>query len=643
MDKFGSKEYKEGYVEYRPVEGTVLFLENTIPDFIAQQLTTGALKEFGLKKEHLRQHLAVGGKYKGYYIPEPLMKILEQAKADPPSHILSKGLLQAQTWWKQYQLLNPIRLVKYNLRNLTGDAEAMFVGNPKVFAKLPQAFKEVINWKLGRPSELMMEWLERGGQDTLLQAQEMNKIIESPNFKKYQRQLTSKWNPKLINRYWKTARAGTDMREAWMRFAAFIHYAEKAQKGQIDNYGGSFKDEVDALSDPLDQAFMLSNDLLGAYDRISQGGDFLKKYVFPFWSFQEINMDRTAMFFRNAMKDDKLMGAIGRKIGAKSAIAAIKVGKIGFKLIMLSGLMAMWNNWMYPDEERALPPDIRRRSHIILGVSDKDGTPQIYYFPRVGILGDLLEWGGADTLVNDMFDVLSGKRQAKDIAKEFTQWDGADIREKLRNNQFSDTIINKVVQGIGPQYKIPIETLLGTRMFPDIFKPSPYGTITQYVGEQLSLRPIADKLIGAPQKKDWAWDMVWGALTYKGDVARYGYITIQEKKDKFLRERGLKGSGFIRNENASYLYNIGLAWRYGDSEALAKFYSDYMIATAKKLQEHQTLEDIWDKMDPMYGIPEDWKPAFLANLEPEDYRNLSLAIKYYLEMRAGKQFMKEEK
>ena len=120
----------------------------------------------------------------------------------------------------------------------------------------------------------MQAWFERGGMQSTLQVQEMGDINQLKMFKQlHDAKGTAKEIPlKVWQGYWKAARLSTDFRESILRYAAFLDYLEQMRadpKGRPKNYGASIPEEVDALDDIYDKAFMLSNDLLGAYDRVS--------------------------------------------------------------------------------------------------------------------------------------------------------------------------------------------------------------------------------------------------------------------------------------------------------------------------------------------------------------------------------------
>ncbi len=647
MDKYGTKASKVikqgGYTEFKPIQGSVLYLADTIPAHIAQNIINGTLSEFNIKKFHLKKKMALGGTYDGYYIPDDVNEVLTRVFNISDKGPIVRGLAKGMLAWKMYQLLNPLRAVKYNARNLSGDAEAIFVGNWRVVSQMPLVFSEV--WKhrfQGKPSKYIEEWVERGGPQSTLQSQEMTEIIIAPEFRKF-RTGKEAFDPLKkasapFRAWFKGARWASDKRESWMRLAAYMWYRKDLakNKGKPSNYGASMMEEVDGLIDNRDKAFMLSNDLLGAYDRISVGGEFMRGYVMPFWSFQELNMRRMVNVFRNAAKDNRLTGTIGRKIigtGTKvSAMTAMRVGKIALAYVFGSAMMAAWNHWQHGDDEDKLPEEMQRRSHVILRGSDETkGVPDIWYFPRLGILGDLLEWVGLDTAPNDLVRIAWGKVTWAELAKEY------ENPAKVVAKGF----VEKAVQSVGPHYKIWAELIMGEKLYPSVFDRAPIIDRWDYAAEQMSMKQLKHA-VGWRQVKE-PWDLtgiIAKPFIYKADVNRMAYLHILEKKDEFLKEHNLRGTGFIRTEQGRALYYMGAAWRYGDKAAFQKHLKAYTKLTFKL----PNLDNQWDKMDPLHGFPKepfDYEEMFLASLNKTEQKVLNAAMKYHLEIKAGKQFMEK--
>ncbi|MDD2235355.1 MAG: hypothetical protein PHV03_10780 [Desulfitobacteriaceae bacterium] len=182
-------------------------------------------------------------------------------------------------------LTAPHKWSKHNARNLSGDAEAVFVGNASAFKKVPQAIKELyeIMFKDRPMSGDMREFFERGLFQTVLQTVEVGDLDQLKMFQhlyeKEQRQGKLTAAPsKAWHTYWKYARLTTDFREAILRYAACLDYLEQMEndpQGRPKNFGASKPENVMALDNIYDRAFKLANELcagnrpLGEQNRFS--------------------------------------------------------------------------------------------------------------------------------------------------------------------------------------------------------------------------------------------------------------------------------------------------------------------------------------------------------------------------------------
>ena len=630
MKKYGSKEKKDGYTLYQPREDTIFYMANSIPGKLAQNAIEAGLEDLKIPVDKIKPILALGGKYNGWYLPDNIAATLNTALEKPRRGMFMHGLKTSMRWWKMWQLLSPFRALKYNLRNLTGDAEAMFVGDAATFLYIRKSFRDIKTWKLtGKISEELQDWFDRGGSETTLQSQEMGALLTDPMFIK---QLGKKSSKNPITWAARKIRSGTDAREMILRYAAYKRYVALQKKGPIKNYAASMPEEVDALSDARDKAFMMSNDLLGAYDRISVAGEALRSYYAPFWSFQEINMKRTLQFARNAVKNDDLMMMIGKKLGAKTVFGALKLGKLAFKLGVLQSSLQMWNMFMFPDEEDALPDEMHRRTHIIVG----RGKDNILYFPRIGVLGDLLEWAGIDTAPTDVADIITGKKSFKQVVDSYNY-----------GMENATDILNKIVQSAGPQFKVPIELLSGKKLFPNIKRGQPITDYMRYATEQLQAEGIYDIVAGKPLKKGYGYELLFKTLpVYKGDIKRFGWLATQQKVHDYIKNAGIGGSGFIVTESGNALYNMGVAYRYGDKKALSKYLGEFIMIKANQLQTKISpsaeIRKQWEKLDPLAKLTGNHRKLFLASLSKRDKYSLGLAYSYYAELRTGKQFYRDK-
>jgi hypothetical protein len=639
LTKYGSKERVEGYVRYQPREDAIFYLVHTVPGYIANRALEQNLKKVNVPTDKIKEVVALGGKYKDYWVPPEIAETLNDAISNRPSNPFLRGVKKLMTAWKMWQLLSPLRAVKYNFRNLTGDAEAVFIGSPGVFKWIPSSMKDLVIWKkTGKAPPILQEYIDRGGPEAMFQAQEMYEIIEQPEFYKQLGQSKALAKAKTPLKTWFNAmRIPTDLREMLLRYAAFKKFRNEINKnnGKPKAYVASLPEEIDILGDNVDKAYVMANDLLGAYDRISVGGQALRTYFAPFWSFQEVNMKRTVAMFRNAMNNDEIVMAFGRYVGAKGVVGTMKVGLLAMKLMTLSILFQIWNNWMWPEAEDALPDDMRERSHVILWHTKGD-NPTVFYFPRIGVVGDLLEWGGVETAPGDIYEMLHKGKSFKDVIASYDK--GAENLER---------IINKIVQSIGPQYKFPVELLSSEKFYPSFKNRQPIVDKGRYLFEQFGFQSIYDKMVGRPTPKNHWSRVAASAFIYKEDYKRLGWLATRARVEEYKRKAGLKGTGFIVTDTGNALYNMGVAWRYGDKDAVEKYFVEYLDASMNKLSMDinplETFQNQWLKLEPLSDLNDAHLGLFFSTLDERGKEALALAYMYYAEIASGYQFLEKEK
>lgn len=600
----------EGYTVWQPREGRVMYMVDTIPARMAEELYTGALKELGVTEEDLRKAFSLGQRFNEFVIKEEIAETLDNLTIDKGDRI---GIIKdLQTAWKVWVLLSPGRWFKYNARNISGDADAMFAGNPSAFKKVPQAVRELyaLYAKDKAMTENMQDWFERGGMQTLLQVQEavdvnklkmFNQLLEKKN-------IGSKTN--LLSMYWKGARLSTDFREAILRYAAYLDYLEQMQNngGTPKNFGASIPEEVMALDDIKDRAFKLSNELLGAYDQISVLGQKIRETLIPFWSWNEVNFTRYIQLIKNAANDKRIAEVVGRKlltgVVVKSPLIAMKVGKLAIQTTGLWVILTLWNNLIFGDLEDDLPEEEKNKPHIILG---KDEKGRAIYFSRMGALQDFLEWFGVDAgSINNVKDILNGKKSVKEVAKEMAKGP-----------------VNKLVQGVNPLFKLPWELAFGRKAFPDIFEPSSIRDKGLHVAQSLGLTYLYRKIQGLPNKP--FQDAVRNIFVYTNDPEESIYYKVLEAKYDYLKSIGRNTEIYSRTPRSEALYNLKTALRYKDKQAAKKYFLEYIANGGDGSGLKRSLE----YLHPLSGMNKDVTEDFLNTLTNKEKEELNVAIKFY--------------
>ncbi len=615
----------EGYTTWQPREGSSFYLAHSIPEQLATKLFGGVLGEIGIKPEQVQTVLAKGSRFREMVVKQEVADTLNKISEPPSTSSIGQVSRAVVTPWKQWTLMSPTRFIKYELRNISGDADAVFAMNPRAFTKVPQAVRElyqaVINDRPMTPT--LKEWFNRGGMESSLFVHELPELNRLKMFDRL-----SDANPNIIKKawegYWTKVRKYNAFREGVLRYANFLEYAEQMERngGKPRNFGGSNPSEVIGLRNNYDKAYKLSNEVLGAYDSVSALGKEVRSTLIPFWSWYETNFRRYSQFFKNQAVDGTLAEAVGRKFigtAAKASVQApVMVGSFVVKAGALWAAIQAYNELRFPDEEKELPPEERGRFHIILG---RDDQGKVKYFSRLGAFSDFLEWFGLDTPIRDVKDLLNGTRAPREIF--------ADMGKSPAN---------KIAQGISPTIKLPAELATGKKTFPDVFSPRSITDRTAYTAESfglgnefkaLSRTPLARSagINPRPGRSYLTQETGEGLLYYKSDPGAAAYNGIQELKRQYLEKQGRASEGNISSPRTETLKNYKLALRYDDKET-ARFY----LEQYKKIggTQKDLLTSI-SSLNPLHGLPKKDMGAFLKSLNPEQRKQLQEAVKFYKE------------
>lgn len=623
----------EGYTLWQPDEGNFIFRANAIDARLVDEMVEQGLKELNVPAEAIRKVLAIGGRKFEMAIPQEIADTLNHfGKSRPPAvyDTLDKALRWGMGKWKRHQLFFITRVFKYQFRNLSGDIDALVAANPAAIKRVPQAVAELHNFlaRGGAPTAELEAWMQRGGmQDVLGIAEDITQIDTLKQLRRFTEQ------PPMKDRIAKGDVGGVlkdfakgykgfieksnNLREYTLRYAAFLDYAAQIQKnGKPDNWGASVREEVQALQDPYDMAYELSNDLLGAYDKVSVAGQWVRERIIPFWSWNEVNARRYKRLIENAVRDGDSMAMVGKLtakkltgLAVKSPMIAYNLGKFAVKAHALTGLLAAWNYLLFRDEEEDLPESVRSKPHIIFG---RDENGEVVYFNRLGAIADFYEWFGLDGATRHVQDYLNGRMTLQEIAVDMVT-----------------SPVNKLVQGIGP-VKNGIETLLGKTMYPDFRKPRTIRDKGEFLADSLGLGDAYRLAFGKPTRG--AGKIIGNMFTYRVDPEEVAYSEMVGMKYEWLKKKKGMGdpSGPI-SPKSNALYYFKQALRYGDKEAAEKYLRQYVDygGTSKGL--NQSLK----ALHPLYGMSKEEAAAFIGELTEKEKDQLRTAIDFYGKVLSG--------
>jgi len=227
-----------GYDIWYPDDGNMFYKTYTMPERLARKLMEGQLEAVNVKAKDLREVLAVGGKRPPLVVPKNIAKVLNRLSNEKPGENVFKKYVWEMpiSVWKQYKLMAPQNVVKYNLRNVTGDLDgALAAFGPAIFEKTPKAINEIYDWATrGRKSPELREYLARGMSSTLqgveMGAKNVSEMLglEPLEGKGLPARLAQSRLGKMVRleKYWKIARQMTDAREHVIRYAAYLHALE---------------------------------------------------------------------------------------------------------------------------------------------------------------------------------------------------------------------------------------------------------------------------------------------------------------------------------------------------------------------------------------------------------------------------------
>ena len=451
----------EGYVEWQPKLGTVFYPAHTLPEKIVELIQKGELESLDQQLKELklddklsdlaRAVLVLGGARKAYVIPEEIGLQLDSLEKGEP-HLATKVLQRIQGLWKQWILMNPTTVGAYNLRNISGDMDAVLAGAPGVLKFIGPAASQLRGYYKGDLdlNDLLRAARDLGVINSGMTAEEIPGLKHLKIFKDlYSKRLDETLFEKggnAFRAYFDNAREYTEFREDVLRFAAFLHYTKQLKGGGRIDYGGSNRETVNTLRQEMGDdvaAAHLARNLLGDYGNITVTGQWIRANLMPFWSFQEINLKRYPRLAVNALsvqKDGTLPPA---------QALALSVG-LTLRIASLYTMMQLWNHFVYDDEEEELSLYDRANPHVIFW-RNSDGT--IVLLRNTGALGDFAEWFGVNDAISQSGKLLDGQIPLSGFLKD----------------TIGKAAINKAYGSIRPDIKGLGEFAFGTSGFPDIF------------------------------------------------------------------------------------------------------------------------------------------------------------------------------
>ena len=620
----------DGARTWQPDKGKMLFMSKSIPQHVMDrfigQLGANLGSESGMFTNEematllgsVRDQLAVGGMKPQMVLPTEIADTLDELGGEIDEGPIARLLSVLVRRHKQWLLISPRTWFRYNLQNISGDLDGVLAAFPaglRLKKYVGPAISELWDVQIMRkePSAKYLEAAERGVFDA---GWSINEVYEAEaNIGDVIQR--SDFTHKNLRRLWRFFSRSTTFRENWLRYSLYlaardrIVAEEKAHPGKppadvmpMVGYGAAKARIVDATKDPLDRAALIARESVGDYGDLSVAGNYLRRRWMWFFSWQEINFKRYLRLGQNIWLTQKGFGkaqalaGIGAKVGFRAAAWLALRATIFFASVQL------WNHLFFPDEEDELSEEDRYRLHVILG-RDKDGKVVAVKMP--GALSDFFAVFGYTDVMQLIGEVQKGRSTYSDILKTIAL-----------------APVNRLVQGVTPILKVPVEAITGRQVFPKFWEPRSIKDPWRHVFRTFKLEHEYDLVLGRPTR---GYADSWiEALASRRDPGENAYHFIRGLGydwAKTVKGRDFRGQGF--DERARTLYYYRKALQFEDSEAAAQL--------RKRLRElgvsGSAMASSVRNMHPMGMLSKADRRRFLSTLTPEERRRLTRAVEWY--------------
>ena len=433
---------------------------------------------------------------------------------------------------RKWTLFNPKRVLPFNVNNVAGDVDAWMMNQSIDFARtlrvhLPQAFSLLREeQKTGEKSALIQAAYD---QDVLQSSYVAQQIGQPGSQEVVPGGFVEKTKPrnvvgKLYRGYSDTVFAASRTRENAFRLAVYLNFREKFSKAGIKaendaeenlkrlrgvvGYGSTPRYAREGLiNDPEALIGRMARDAMGDYTDITEFGQQIDQGVTYFWRWVETNSRRNYNNIKNAVQlpydsyrydaaEKKKMylglaaasGTVawgGAKMGMRAGYLYTKLTSFFFALALLDhGIGWAWRD---EDEEEDRPrrSDSPVNPHVTLYKDkDKDAWVELRY---QGAMRDFLRWFGFENAFFAAQDAYDGVGPWSDIPLEMLKGP-----------------INLLAGNVNMAYKAVGESLVGEKIWPDVFNPRAVGDRGEHITRTLSLDDEYKLLLGQKDLDDYA-------------------------------------------------------------------------------------------------------------------------------------------
>ena len=618
-------EGSQGWIIWKPKPNSVWYRMLSIEEKLLDRFLEGSLGRQLNKETDFREVYRRGHDLE-WIVPVEVARAMDEVFGmSPTEDAISRFLEGGLNWWKRWILFNPMRIIKYNVNNMSGDLDIALAADPGILKHAWQAAWDLRDWHMrhrppgGRldkalrrkyvedPLYLELDRLERGGTiGSGMTMHDIPDIGKGTELEKLQQAISGE-KPSIIMRWWKTGLSFSIWRENVLRLAAYRRAMELLEKGE-NPYWASDVNKVDATESWHERASLIARELIGDYGAISPGGMWLRRKLIPFYSWMEINAPRYVRLMRNLPHEGQKKG---QRVAMMSGVGLKKAAMLGVKINILFMMVNLWNRTIFPDEERELGEQGRRQLHLILGRRD-DGSILTLRFQ--GALSDALAWFGAEDFPQDVRDMAERR-------KTMWQWFAEAPVEAA----------NKVFQGIRPEVKALIEFPTGRSTWPDFTRGRPIRDPIEHVSRTFSADWIYRALRGMPRRGDTFMgklveDLMSTAL-YTSDPGEASYYAIRSWANEYAEKHHAGKPAVEPTTRGNALYYYKQALKYGDVKAAYRYLDKYqeLGGTPRGIKISIKLAH------PLGGLQIRFRKPFMRSLTPDQKETYNMAVKWYRE------------
>lgn len=607
--------------------------------------------------EDLHAALVAGEKIK-WALPVEIADALEgiarreAARSNPGlGHALGWPVRKLVNFWKKLKLFAPMNWPRYEYGNLSTDAvDKVFAADPGAARYLTQAAREVRAAGRGGAMSADYKAAAREGVFETITEMEIQNLENVPEFEHF-RTTGQAWRGAARRAVDWTMR-GSRFREATFRYAKFLADVDRMRGGKEPVYGGAYHGDIEALGETVEgQRQMLQGDALiyaraaeislkhfGDYNSLSIYSQWLREYLIPFFSWQDVNFRYHANQLRNmadGMVDAKTILKVSGVMALRRAAAAARVAAM---LAAVGIAKELWNQFGVvaagladedDDLENSLSAHDRRRPHLLLG-RDRNGEARVAYTPSA--LGDIMEWVGGQNSKRLALEWLRGQISLEVFVSDLAK-------------QLPGDFVNKLAQSAGPALKVPYELGSGKAVFPDVLNQRTIPRSERWwraLGGMTDdravgwLRQVFDQDYYAPGMNEQLQQMI--LQIRRRDPEQWAYYEAREEAAEWKWQTYGKSKfrGGNEDQDAQVLRNFRRAIYRGDVAAAEQFYG--------RLLEFGYTAGRFDAsiraQHPLSDLNADQRAAYTAQLAARPRRELELAERYYARIAA---FDKREK